>query len=185
MFYDMIKEVIKVTEKIDFTKEELSKIIQNYILENTTEEGIDLSKLYFARLKYRNAETDGIAKIFGLQCPRNEENDPSKLAIVYIYKSQSSLDHVYIDIFNNTLLQSTCFSKDGMFTFVQTLRGGVTVMETFNMKVVLGKDRISADELNKIKDKINNIDVEEILAMSNDEFAQICLNDDLSKTNKS
>lgn len=137
-------------QNFNMSKDEIKESIHNFIMKNSNYEGLDLSKVYLAHLinsPFPVKANDTYQQNYGINCPINLENDPKKMTLVYIVKSQGKHDHVFIDLFNQTLLQSTCVNITGAFALMPEIRKGVTVSRYKNLQDFLGIDRISYDKL--------------------------------------
>ena len=69
------------------------------------------------------------------------------MTLVYILQSQSKHDHIFIDLFNQTILQSTCVNISGAFALMPEIRRGVTVSRYKNLKDFLGIERMNYEKL--------------------------------------
>ena len=151
-----------VYQFLNLTQDEIEDAINVFIDSNSNEEGIDSSKVYLANLRnivqrqsipiYSESSLfpEGYQSNFGINCPINKTNDYNKPTIVFILKSQSDRDHVFIDIFNKTLLQSTFLKIDGLFSLLPIIREGVTVNAYYPLNEICKLDRISYEELKYI-----------------------------------
>ena len=156
----------KIFENFDLTKEKLEETISNFIENNSNEVGIDLSKIYLADLAYcPNYTGINLQQNFGINCPINMTNDYNKLTIVFILKSQSKDDHVFIDIFNKSILQSTYVNVAGWLSLMQETRKGTTVYQYISLKDILDIDRLCYEKLESIFDFISEVNKNEIIKL--------------------
>ena len=166
----------KLFEFFNLTKDEIDETINDFIKNNSNECGIDLSKIYLAALTYR-PETPGInqQQDFGINCPINKANDYNKLTIVFILRSQSETDHVFIDIFNKSILQSTYVNIYGLLSFFPQVRRGTTVYEYNSLKDILDINRLSYENLESIFSFISKTNKEELTKLSKEELSKMLL----------
>ena len=165
-------------ENFYLSKKKIKEDISKFIIANTNEEGIDLSKIYLAHLVCYPSSVFGkntYQQCSGINCPVNLENDPNKMTFVYILKSQSNNDHIFIDIFNETLLQSTYVNIPGVFMFAPEIRNGITVNQYGSLKSILGIKRLSFNDLKLMFNIIFQMNEEEIMKLSDNEFSKIIL----------
>ena len=169
---------MEISNVFKMSKDEIKGDIDKFIITNTNEEGLDLSKLYLAHLVRYSSSVFGnntYQHNLGINCPVNFENNPNKMTIVYILKSQSSSDHIFIDVFNETLLQSTYVNIPGVFMFAPEIRSGVTVNQYGSLNSILGINRLSFDDLKLMFNIIIKMSEEEIMKLSDNEFSKILL----------
>ena len=72
-------------------------------------------------LPYFQINENKFENFFGINCPVNTSNDFNKIPIVFIIKSQSKNDHIFIDIFNESILQSTNVNVEGWISLMAQL----------------------------------------------------------------
>lgn len=148
-------------ENFNMSKDQIRENIHDFIMRNTNYNGIDLSKVYLAHLinsPFPIGPNDTYQQNYGLNCPINLENDPKKMTLVYILQSQSKHDHVFIDLFNQTILQSTCVNIKGAFALMPEIRRGVTVSRYKNLKDFLGVERLNYEQLELIFNALYELD---------------------------
>lgn len=136
-------------QTFNMSKDQIKESIHNFIMKNTNYNGIDLSKVYLAHLINSPFPVgqNTYQQNYGINCPINLENDPKKMTLVYILQSQSKHDHIFIDLFNQTILQSTCVNISGAFALMPEIRRGVTVSRYKNLKDFLGIERMNYEKL--------------------------------------
>lgn len=136
-------------QTFNMSKDQIKENIHNFIMKNTNYNGIDLSKVYLAHLINSPFPVGQniYQQNYGINCPINLENDPKKMTLVYILQSQSKHDHIFIDLFNQTILQSTCVNISGAFALMPEIRRGVTVSRYKNLKDFLGIERMNYEKL--------------------------------------
>ncbi len=167
----------KLFDKFNLTSDQIDVVINDFINNNSNEEGIDASKIYLANLTYCPTPT-GIVdyqQYFGINCPINMTNDYNKMAVVFILKSQSKKDHIFIDMFNKTILQSTYVNIPGLFTLMPEIRKGVTVSKYISLRDILEIDRLSYQNLESIFNEVSKYDQEDIVKLSKEEVAKLLL----------
>ncbi len=167
-----------IIEHFNLTRDEIKESINNFIVKNSDNYGIDLSKIYFAFLNYiPYCSLDGtkFQNYFGINCPINTINDFNKVPIVFILKSQSDEDHIFIDIFNESLLQSTCVNVEGWVSIMTQYRRGITVNRFISLKDILEIDRLNYQELKLIYDVISRYSTGDIIKLPKEELRKLLL----------
>ena len=96
----------EIFEYYKLIPDKMEEAISEFIINNSNEEGIDLSRVYLAYLSY--SKPTNITPIFtpvdyqhnfGINCPINKTSNYKKPTLVFIQRSQSDKDHVFIDIY--------------------------------------------------------------------------------------
>lgn len=164
--------------------DKMEEAISEFIINNSNEEGIDLSRVYLAYLSY--SEPTNITPIFtpagyqhnfGINCPINKTSNYKKPTLVFIQRSQSDKDHVFIDIYNKKLLQSTYVNIDGLFSLMPERREGVTVDKYQPLNELLRIDRLSYRELRLVYNVISEYNAKDIRCLSKQELSKKILLD--------
>ncbi len=173
----MKEEIINV---FDLTKDEIKKSINEFIEKNSNSSGIDLSKIYLAFLIYLpyfpiNNNNSKFENFFGINCPVNTTNDFNKVPMVFIIKSQSEYDHIFIDIFNKSILQSTFVNIEGLLSLIAEYRRGTTVSQFISLKDILGIDRLNYQELELIYSVISRYSKDDIINLQKEELRDLLL----------
>lgn len=153
-------------QTFNMSKNEIEENIHHFLLKNTNKDGVDLSKVYLAHLinsPFPIGPDDTYQQNYGINCPINLENDPKKMTLVYILQSQSRHDHVFIDLFNQTILQSTCVNIKGAFSLMPEIRKGVTVSRYKNLKDFLFIERLDYEKLERIFNALCELDDTKII----------------------
>lgn len=150
------------------TKEQIKAEISSFIQENTNELGIDISKLYFAALS-RCYGSDSYNKY-----SVNETNNPNEIAIVYVREIYRELNNVYIDIFNETLLEDSELIIPGVLSMLPMWKRGVVVSRKYRLDEVLGVERLPYESLELIFNKLKKVDTKTIVELSNEELVDYC-----------
>ena len=145
----------------DMNEEEMEDCIGDFLVKNTNSKGIDLSKLYVAELVKPEIPLEEFKYElhYGINCPVNYVNDPGILTIVFILKSQSEDDHIYVDLIYHSLLQSSFVDIDGYMGDQAVIRSGVTVIETYPLNEVLGRDRLPLKYIGIIFNALGELDI--------------------------
>ena len=167
-----------IIEHFDLTKDEIKENINSFIVKNSDNYGIDLSKIYFAFLTYAPYYSINESKFedfFGINCPVNTINDFNKVPIVFILKSQSNEDHIFIDIFNESLLQSTCVNVERWLSLMAQYRRGTTVSQFISLEDILGIDRLNYQGLELIYSVISGYSKDDIIKFKKEELRDLLL----------
>ena len=162
----------------DLTKDEIKKSINEFIEKNSNNYGIDLSKIYIAFLKYLpyfQINENKFENFFGINCPVNTSNDFNKIPIVFIIKNQSKNDHIFIDIFNESILQSTNVNVEGWSSLMANYRRGTTVSQFISLEDILGIDRLNYQELKLIYSVISGYSKDDIIKLKKEELHDLLL----------
>lgn len=162
----------------DLTKDEIKKSINEFIEKNSNNYGIDLSKTYLAfltHLPYFQINENKFENFFGINCPVNTSNDFNKIPIVFIIKSQSKNDHIFIDIFNESILQSTNVNVEGWLSLMAQYRRGTTVSQFISLEDILGIDRLNYQGLELIYSVISGYSKDDIIKFKKEELRDLLL----------
>ena len=176
---------------LNLSQDEIEKSIEKFINNNSDEEGIDLSKIYLAYTTYIKPKIylpsyhpEGYQSFFGINCPINDDKNYNKLTIAFILKSQGDKDHIFIDVFNKTVLQSTCVNIKGLLSFLPQYRYGVTIEKYIPLKDILKIKRLGYQDLEQIYNVISNYNNENIHELTQDELSDKILSDIMKKNKK-
>ena len=171
--------------------DEMEEKINTFIKNNSNEEGIDLSKVYIAYLSYSKPIECvspflpyGYHHYFGINCPINKTSDYKKPTIVFIQRSQSNTDHVFIDLFNKELLQSSYVNKDGVFSLIPEFRRGVTVSKYYPLNEIFKINRVSYQELEFLYKFIANYQTDTLRKLSKEDLSSTLISDLKEEKNK-
>ena len=174
----------EILEYYKLIPDKMEETISEFIINNSNEEGIDLSRVYLAYLSY--SEPTNITPIFtpagyqhnfGINCPINKTSNYKKPTLVFIQRSQSDKDHVFIDIYNKKLLQSTYVNIDGLFSLMPERREGVTVAKYQPLNELLRIDRLSYRELRLVYNVISEYNTKDMRCLLKQELSKKILLD--------
>ena len=174
----------EIFEYFKLIPDKMEETISEFIINNSNEEGIDLSRVYLAYLSY--SEPTNITPIFtpagyqhnfGINCPINKTSNYKKPTLVFIQRSQSDTDHVFIDMFNKKLLQSTYVNIDGIFYLLPEGREGVTVAKYQPLNELLRIDRLSYRELRLVYNVISEYNTKDMRCLLKQELSKKILLD--------
>lgn len=166
-------------ENFEMSKNEIHENINNFIKNISNKNGLDLSKIYLATLfnyPFPVFSKEKFQESNGINCPVILTNNSNGMSFVYILKSQSKNDHIFIDIFNQTLLQSTYVDIPGVFTFMPEIRRGISVKKIKSLKIILGIDRVQIDDLKSLYVRFSEMSKEEILKLIHEDIDIITQN---------
>ncbi len=164
----------------DLEEDEIKNNINEFIENNSNDYGIDLSKVYLAFLNYipyfkNNENENKFETFFGINCPVNTCNDFNRMPIVFIIKSQSTNDHIFIDMFNESILQSTNVNVAGWLGLMPQYRRGTTVSQFISLKDILEIDRLDYQELELIHSVISKYSKDDIVKFQKEELRDLLL----------
>ena len=174
----------EIFEYFKLIPDKMEEVISEFIINNSNEEGIDLSRVYLAYLSYSKPTNitpiftpAGYQHNFGINCPINKTSNYKKPTLVFIQRSQSDNDHVFIDMFNKKLLQSTYVNIDGIFSLLPERREGVTAAKYQPLNELLRIDRLSYRELRLVYNVISKYNTKDIRGLSKQELSKKILID--------
>ena len=97
------------------------------------------------------------------------------MPIVFIIKSQSKNDHIFIDIFNESILQSTNVNVEGWLSLMAHYRRGTTVSQFISLEDILGIDRLNYQGLELIYSVISGYSKDDIIKFKKEELRDLLL----------
>ncbi len=120
--------------------------ITQFIYDNSNQDGLDLTKLYFGKLNYYKDE-----KINPV-----EQALTDKITIVYLVHNDE-----YMDLFKEKRILATTYQISGLLSFAPMIRTGLSIKDLVRLSDILNIERLPIEEIQNLYNKIEKMNYDD------------------------